>query len=74
MGAAQAGDQIEPKAGGWQTWVISAGREFRLPPPPSDAAEIAEVQSLASKRDAAARDLIAYWDRAAILSLAGDPA
>src|SRR5262245_14648396 len=24
-----AGDQIEPKAGSWQTWVISSGREFR---------------------------------------------
>ena len=23
-------DLIEPNAGGWKTWVISSGREFRL--------------------------------------------
>src|SRR5262245_22411573 len=60
-----AGDQIEPKAGSWQTWVISSGREFRAAPPPNDAAtaaEIDELKSLANKRDAAAMDVIAYWN------------
>src|SRR5262245_22446277 len=60
-----AGDQIEPKAGLWKTWVISSGREFRAAPPPNDtatAAEIDELKSLASKRDAAMADLIAYWN------------
>ncbi len=62
IGAAQAGEQIEPNAGSWQTWAISSGREFRLPPPPGDAAEIGELKAMANKRDAAAREVIAYWN------------
>jgi len=60
-----AGDQIEPKTGTWKTWVISSAREFPLPAPPNDAGtavEILELKTLADKRDAAARDLIAYWN------------
>jgi len=60
-----AGDQIEPKTGTWKTWVISSAREFPLPAPPNDAGtavEILELKALADKRDAAARDLIAYWN------------
>src|SRR5262249_46617823 len=60
-----AGDQIDPKAGSWKTWVISSGREFRTVPPPKDAATAAdldELKSLANKRDAAAMDIIAYWN------------
>jgi len=59
------GNQVEPKAGSWKTWVITSGREFRVAPPPNDAAtaaEINELKSLASKRDATAMDLIAYWN------------
>src|SRR5688572_16683178 len=26
--------QVEPGAGNWRTWIISSGREFRVPPPP----------------------------------------
>ena len=26
--------QIEPNAGKWRTWVISSGRDYRVPPPP----------------------------------------
>ena len=29
---------VEPKAGTWKTWVISSGKDFRVPPPPDDAA------------------------------------
>jgi membrane-associated phospholipid phosphatase len=56
---------IEPKAGSWKTWVISSGREFRAAPPPNEAAtaaEIDELKSLVNKRDAAAMELIAYWN------------
>ncbi len=63
--AAHAGEQIEPNAGSWKTWVIGSGRDFRTPPPPDDAAagaEIAELKALAKRRDPAATDLIAYWD------------
>ena len=59
------GNQVEPKAGSWKTWVITSGREFRVVPPPNDvatAAEINELKSLASKRDSIAMDLIAYWN------------
>jgi membrane-associated phospholipid phosphatase len=65
VAAALAGEQIEPNAGSWKTWVIASGRDFRTPPPPNDAAagaELAELKALANKRDAAAKDLIAYWD------------
>jgi membrane-associated phospholipid phosphatase len=58
-------DQIEPKAGTWKTWVISSGHEFGVAAPPNDAAtaaEIAQLKDLAGKRDAAAKDVIAYWD------------
>ena len=58
-------DQIEPKAGTWKTWVISSGREFQAIAPPNDSAtasEIDELKSLANKRDAIAKDLIAYWN------------
>ena len=27
-------DQIEPNAGNWRTWVISSGKDYRVPPPP----------------------------------------
>src|SRR5438876_10837588 len=60
-----AGDQIEPKTGTWKTWVISSAREFPVAAPPNDAgtaAEILELKALAGNRDAAAKDLIAYWN------------
>ena len=64
VAAVHAAEQIEPNAGSWQTWVISSGRDFRVPPPPGDAdgAEIGELKDLANKRDPATRDIIAYWD------------
>jgi hypothetical protein len=43
--------------------VVASGRDFRIPPPnEAAAAEIAELKALATKRDAAAKDLVAYWD------------
>jgi hypothetical protein len=60
--AAHAGAQIEPNAGNWKTWVITSGREFRAAPPPNDPTEIGQLKTLANKRDAAAKDVIAYWD------------
>src|SRR5262249_6823371 len=59
------GDQIEPKAGTWKTWVISSGREFRVAEPPNEAAttaEIGEIKNITNKRDATANDLITYWN------------
>ena len=60
-----ADDQIEPKAGTWKTLVISSGHEFQAAAPPNEVAttaEIGDLKSLANQRDAAAKDLIAYWD------------
>src|SRR5690242_18979761 len=52
---------IEPTAGSWHTWVLTSGSELRLPPPPDDAAsraELDELRTLASRRDAATLDRI----------------
>ena len=65
----QAGP-VEPRAGAWKPWVVTAATEPRVPAPPgasATAAELTTVQSLAARRDAAALDRIRYWD-------AGSPA
>ena len=28
------GQSVEPKAGTWKTWIISSGKDYRVPPPP----------------------------------------
>ncbi|HSS10814.1 MAG TPA: phosphatase PAP2 family protein [Acidimicrobiales bacterium] len=76
MTVAAAGDrlpaercsQIEPTAGRWKTWVLSSGRDLRLPPPPDRAAterEIDVLETLVGQRDAAALDRIKFWDAGA---------
>jgi membrane-associated phospholipid phosphatase len=55
-------------AGAWKTWVIPSGKQLRVPPPPDRAAtekEAAELAKLASSRDQASLDKIAYWDTGA---------
>jgi membrane-associated phospholipid phosphatase len=57
--------QIEPHAGKWKTWVLSSGNQLKTPPPPHRAAsekEIGVLKQLAFDRDAAALDLINFWD------------
>jgi membrane-associated phospholipid phosphatase len=52
-------------AAGWPTWVIDPVSALRPAPPPSRAAtvtELAELRRVASTRDAAGREAIAYWD------------
>jgi hypothetical protein len=56
---------IEPGAGGWHTWVLESGSEFRLEPPPDTKTtkeELRQLRALAAQRDAAALDQISYWD------------
>lgn len=59
--------QTEPGAGNWKTWVISSGKDFRVPPPP-DAEETREEldwlkQNMAGLRNSAeAARQIQYWD------------
>lgn len=59
---------VEPRAGAWQTWVLTSGSQLRLPAPPDPAAtasEIGELKSLAAQRDASALQTIAFWDTGA---------
>src|SRR3972149_5537989 len=61
-------DQIEPRAGMWRTWVLTSGRQIRVPAPPgaaAAAAEIKQLQAMVSQRNAAALDQIAFWDTGA---------
>src|ERR671926_513339 len=66
-GAEQAPD-LDRDAGNWKTWLISSGKDFRVPPPPDRGAtekEAPEVSKLAAARDKAALDKIAFWDTGA---------
>jgi membrane-associated phospholipid phosphatase len=63
--ALSASAQIEPNAGQWKTWVLTSGNQFRLPAPPGrdeSKEEIQVLEKLAEQRDAAALDLIMFWD------------
>src|SRR5207237_9199302 len=64
----QADGSIEPNAGNWRTWVISSGRDYRVPPPRGHAETQAELRALAdlvSHNDAQAQQQIAFWDAGA---------
>src|SRR5687768_16530295 len=68
--AQTASTSVEPRAGTWKTWVLTSGSELRLPAPPDAAAtkaELAELRTVAARRDAAALSQIRFWD-------AGSPA
>jgi membrane-associated phospholipid phosphatase len=57
--------QIEPNAGKWKTWLLEDVRDVRPPGPPSRSIsdqEIGVLKQLSSHRDAAALDLINFWD------------
>jgi membrane-associated phospholipid phosphatase len=62
------GQQIEPEAGHWQTWVLTSDAEIQPPAPPdteATLAEIEELKALAAGRDAAAEALVAFWNAGA---------
>jgi hypothetical protein len=61
-------DQVEPNAGNWRTWVISSGRDYRVPAPPGPAETQAELRSLADligSNNEQVRQQIAFWDAGA---------
>ena len=65
---ASVGIPIEPNAGTWKTWLLTAGDQFRPAAPPDEAAtadELAVLRAMATERDAAMRDRISYWDAGA---------
>src|SRR5687768_8536889 len=56
---------IEPEAGSWKTWVLSSGDQLRPDRPPDETAtqkELVTLQEMVADRDAAALDLVSYWD------------
>jgi hypothetical protein len=61
-------EQLEPDAGAWKTWVISSGRDYRVPPPPGrrqTQAELREWADLTRHHNAATQQEIAFWDAGA---------
>ena len=61
----QPEQQVEPNAGRWKTWLLDDVRLVRPPGPPSrpiSDQEIGVLKQLSLHRDAAALDLINYWD------------
>src|SRR5215510_8754931 len=57
--------QIEPEAGKWRTWVLASGSQLPIPPPPVRSVSeegIGMLLQLALQRDAAALNLINFWD------------
>src|SRR5260370_21157660 len=66
--AVSASAQIERTAGQWKRWVLTSGSQLRLPAPPGShesKEEIEVLEKLAEQRDAAALDLIKFWDAGA---------
>lgn len=60
--------QIEPEAGNWRTWVISSGKDYRVPPPPGHwrtRAELKKLVELIGQNDEQDRQQIAFWDAGA---------
>ena len=65
---AQSSGPIEPNAGNWKPWIISSGKDFRVPPPPSTDETRHELKALAElvkHNDAAIQQQIEFWDAGA---------
>src|SRR6266704_543191 len=65
---AQDTGQIEPGAGSWKTWVISSGKDFRVPPPPDAAAtlnELAFLKAFSQEKDPTIADQVRFWNAGA---------
>jgi hypothetical protein len=57
--------QTEPTAGNWKTWLITSGKDYRLPPPQSYKTEIAAVIARQQKIDSTTKQQIVYWNAGA---------
>jgi hypothetical protein len=59
----QGSAQIEPRAGTWPTWVLSAGNQLRLQAPPGSVetnAELARLEATMAGRDQAGLGRVTY--------------
>ncbi len=63
--AMQLQAQPEPSAGTWKPWLISSVKEWRVPPPASYKAELAQVLLHQSQLDSAGLQQILYWNAGA---------
>jgi membrane-associated phospholipid phosphatase len=57
--------QTEPTAGNWKPWFIESGKAYRLPPPPSNKEELAQVLAAQRNLDAASKQKIIFWNAGA---------
>ncbi|MBL7776135.1 MAG: phosphatase PAP2 family protein [Saprospiraceae bacterium] len=57
--------QTDPGAGSWKTWFISSVKTYRLPPPASNKAELAEILAVQQNTDSATWQNILYWNAGA---------
>ena len=63
--AQDTASQIEPGAGSWKTWVISSGKDFRVPPPPdagSTKAELEWLRGTIAEKDSRIAAQVKFWD------------
>jgi membrane-associated phospholipid phosphatase len=63
-----AGAPVEPTAGQWHTWVISSGKDYRVPPPPppqDTRAELRSLEQLIAQNDEQTAAQIKFWDTGA---------
>jgi membrane-associated phospholipid phosphatase len=60
---------VEPNAGKWKTWVISSGKDLRVPPPPDSAttqAELAFIRDVGlTTKDQNLVDSVVFWSAGA---------
>jgi membrane-associated phospholipid phosphatase len=61
-------ESTQEEVGKWRTWVLTSGSQFRVPPPPDEAAtriELEQLRGMIASRDPATRDRILWWDAVA---------
>ncbi len=49
-------------AGQWKTWFISAGKDYRLPAPPSNKEDIDRIISIQQHLDSVSKSRIIFWN------------
>jgi len=62
------GQQSDADAGNWKTWVITSGKDFRVPPPPDESAtrgELAWVADMVAEKNPVIEPQIRYWNAGA---------